>query len=252
MTPVLRLQGITKAYGALVVSEDVSLDVRPGEIHALIGPNGAGKTTLIGQIAGRIVPDEGRVFLAGEDVTDLPAAARARRGLARTFQISALVADLTARENVALAIRARSAGRLMPFPLPGLDRRCRTEAGERLAEVGLGDRADVLVSALSHGERRALELAAALALEPKLLLLDEPLAGTGHDESRALVKLIGRLRGRIPMLLVEHDMDAVFRLADRVSVLVYGRIVATGTPDEVRADPLVRSAYLGEGEEDAC
>ncbi len=247
---VLRLERLTKRYGALVVSDEVSVDVRPGEIHALIGPNGAGKTTLIGQIAGRVAPDAGRVFLAGEDVTALPAATRARRGLARTFQISALVSDVTARENVVLAIRSRSPGRLMPVPWFGA-RRFDEEAGARLTEVGLGDRADVIVSSLSHGERRALELAAALALQPKVLLLDEPLAGVGKDESRAIVKLIGGLRGRIPMLLVEHDMDAVFRLADRISVLVYGRIVATGTPSEVRADPLVRSAYLGE-EDAAC
>jgi branched-chain amino acid transport system ATP-binding protein len=244
--PLLQLEGVTKRYGALIVSDEVSLDVRPGEIHALIGPNGAGKTTLIQEIAGRVTPDSGRILLRGEDVTDLPADARARRGLGRTFQTSALVSDISARAQIELAIQSRSPGRLSFFPWPGRGRAAALEADAVLDRVGLLPRADIIVSALSHGERRALELATALALQPKVLVLDEPLAGVGRDESRELVRLIASLRGSVAILLVEHDMDAVFRLADRISVLVYGQIIATGEPREVRADPLVRAAYLGE------
>jgi len=244
--PVLALESLTKRYGALLVSDAVSLTIAPGELHAVIGPNGAGKTTLIGQIAGALAPDSGRILFNGRDVTRLPAHARARLGLARSFQISSVIPSLSADENVALAAQARSAQPLSPLrPArrdPELDGRTR----EALAELGLSARADVPAGELSHGERRALELAIALALEPTLMVLDEPMAGTGHDESRRLVEILQGLKRRVAILLVEHDMDAVFALADRVSVLVYGRVIACGTPDAVRADPAVRAAYLGE------
>ncbi|MYZ48048.1 ABC transporter ATP-binding protein [Propylenella binzhouense] len=245
---LLRLERLEKSYGALRVTDAVTLDVRPGEIHALIGPNGAGKTTLIGEIAGQVRPDAGRILFAGEDVTRLPVHARARRGLARSFQITNVLPDFTALENVALAAQARAGSSFRFFRPAARDEALNGRAAEALAGVGLAARGGIRADALSHGERRALELAIALVQEPKLLLLDEPMAGTGREESTALTRMLQRLRGSRAILLVEHDMEAVFALADRISVLVYGRVVATGSPAEIRADPVVREAYLGEGE----
>jgi branched-chain amino acid transport system ATP-binding protein len=243
---ILAAQGLHKAFGALAVTRDVNLDLRVGEVHALIGPNGAGKSTLIGQLAGTVAPDFGRVLLDGADVTALPPHARARRGLARTFQVSALIDRLSALENVALAVQARASRPLAPFRRAAGDAALEGPARAALDAVGLRERAAVPAEALAHGERRALELACALALSPRCVLLDEPLAGMGHEEGRRIVTLLSRLKGRFAMLLVEHDMEAVFALADRVSVLVEGRLIASGPPDAVRADAAVRAAYLGE------
>ncbi|MDO9711898.1 ABC transporter ATP-binding protein [Paracraurococcus lichenis] len=246
--PILRLEGLRKRFGGLAVTDDVSLEVAPGEIHAVIGPNGAGKTTLIHQVSGTLRPDAGRVLFAGRDVTTLPLARRARLGLARSFQITAVLPGFTALENAALAVQARS-GSSFRFIRPAASEvALNREALEALDQVGLGARAQVPAGALSHGERRQLELAIALAMQPRLLLLDEPLAGAGPEETERLVRLLRSLKGRYAVLLVEHDMQAVFALADRISVLVYGRVIATGAPAEIRADPAVRAAYLGEDE----
>jgi branched-chain amino acid transport system ATP-binding protein len=245
---VLSLRGLRKSFGGLRVTDDVSLDVLPGEIHAVIGPNGAGKTTLIHQISGFLQPDTGQIFLAGSDITRLPPDKRARAGLTRSFQITSVLPAFSALENVALAVQARSGSSFRFFGKASAEEALNVQARAMLAEVGLSGRADVTASILSHGEKRALECAIALAMQPRVMLLDEPMAGAGHDEGQRLIDLMMRLKARIPMLLVEHDMDAVFRVADRVSVLVYGRIIATGTPAEIRANPQVREAYLGEEE----
>ncbi|WP_417684538.1 ABC transporter ATP-binding protein [Roseibium sp.] len=246
--PILELKNLNKAYGALVVTTDVSLDVHPGEIHAVIGPNGAGKTTLIGQISGATASDSGSVLFGGTDVTHWPVAARARAGLGRTFQITAILPDFSVLENVALGVQAHEGHSFRFFGNAARDRALNEKATAILTDVGLDGRADLRAGSLSHGEKRMLELALALAVEPKLLLLDEPMAGTGPEETAQLVEILKGLKSRCPMLLVEHDMDAVFQLADRISVLVYGEIVASGTPDEIRGDPKVREAYLGEEE----
>ena len=244
--PVLRLEQLRKNFGGLVVTDDVTLEVASHELHAVIGPNGAGKTTLINQISGLIAPDAGRIIFAGHDLTDLPVHARAARGLARSFQITSILPAFSALENVALAIQARSGSSFRFFKRVDTERRLNDPAMNALAEVGLAGRADVPAGHLSHGEKRALELAIALAMEPKLLLLDEPMAGVGREETERLVSVLARLKGRFPMVLVEHDMTAVFALADRISVLIYGRILACGAPAQVRADPAVIAAYLGD------
>lgn len=243
---VLQTQGICKSFGALEASRDITLDLRAGEIHALIGPNGAGKSTLIAQIAGGLKPDAGRVLLAGEDVTALDTPARARRGLARTFQISELAMEDTVLQNAMLG--ALGAGG-SPFQMwrraLGLqDLRAVAEAA--LERVGLLDKSAHLAAELSHGERRQLEVAVALTLGPKAFIMDEPMAGLGTAGSQMMTGFLDGLRAQAPILLVEHDMDAVFALADRISVLVYGQIIATGTVSEIRADAGVRAAYLGE------
>jgi branched-chain amino acid transport system ATP-binding protein len=244
--PILRIEGLTKNFGGLRVTDNVTLDVRPGELHAVIGPNGAGKTTLINQISGLLAPDAGEIVFGGATVTRLPVHARAARGLARSFQITSILPRFSVLENVALAVQARHGTSFRFFRPVAAEDELNTPAMAALAQVGLAERADVAAGALSHGEKRALELAIALAMEPKLLLLDEPMAGTGRDETARLVDALLRLKGRLPMVLVEHDMTAVFALADRISVLIYGRILASGTPDEVRADPAVVTAYLGD------
>ena len=243
---LLRVDGLCKSFGALRATDQVSLEVRQGETHAIIGPNGAGKTTLIGQLAGNLRPDAGTIRFAAEDITALAAPARSRRGLARSFQITSVYRDFSALDNVTLAVQAH-AGSSFRFWRPARrDESLRAPARAILAEVGLGERADVLAANLAHGEQRQLEIAMVLATKPRLMLLDEPMAGMGTDESQRLVRFLANLKGRETIVLVEHDMDAVFALADRVSVLVYGRILATGTPAEIRANPEVRSAYLGE------
>ena len=248
MSALLQLDGLTKSYGALAVTRDVSLTVGHGEVHALIGPNGAGKTTLVGQVAGSLRPDRGRVLFGGRDITRLPPQRRARLGLARSFQTITLVPEFTARENVAIAVQRRHGSSFRFVRDAGRERALNAEADASLAAVGLSDRAHTPAAVLSHGEKRHLELAVALACAPKLLLLDEPMAGVGHDEAARLLTLLQGLRGQFAMLLVEHDMDAVFALSDRVSVLVAGAVIASGPPAAIRADPAVRAAYLGDGD----
>ncbi|MBV8187008.1 MAG: ABC transporter ATP-binding protein [Alphaproteobacteria bacterium] len=244
--PLLSTDRLVKRFGGLLATDSVSIDVRAGEIHALIGPNGAGKTTLVSQLTGNVRPDAGAIRFAGRDITHLPMHARARLGLARSFQITAVLREFTALDNVALAVQAH-AGHSFRFLADARRERGLRESAQRLlAEVGLEPRANALASALSHGEQRQLEIAMALAGDPKLLLLDEPMAGMGPEESQRMVAVLRAFKGNRAMLLIEHDMDAVFQLADRITVLVYGRAIASGSPTEIRADPDVRQAYLGE------
>jgi branched-chain amino acid transport system ATP-binding protein len=243
---MLEVTGLSKNFGALRASDGIDLEVRQGETHAIIGPNGAGKTTLIAQLAGNLRPDAGRIRFAGEDITALPAHKRARRGLARSFQITSIYPQFSVLDNVALAVQA-SAGHSFRFWRPARRDRTLAEPAQRiLDEVGLSGRSHILAANLAHGEQRQLEVAMVLATGPRLMLLDEPMAGMGVDESQRMIALLAGLKRTQTMILVEHDMDAVFRLADRISVLVYGRIVASGTPDEIRANREVRAAYLGE------
>ena len=243
---ILATKGITKTFGALRASNDISIDLRAGEIHAIIGPNGAGKSTLIGQICGSLTPDAGRVELLGRDVTDLSTDQRARAGLGRTFQISALAMEDTVLENATLGALGAS-GRPWRFWASALgDKSLRDKAEAALERVGLAEARAKRCSDLSHGQRRQLEVAVALTLNPKAFVMDEPMAGLGAAGSKDLTTFLDTLRQEAPILLVEHDMDAVFALADRISVLVYGEVIATGTVDEIRNDPRVREAYLGE------
>ena len=244
--PVLSIRELRKNFGALKATDNVSLDLKPGEIHALIGPNGAGKTTLIHQISGSIRQDSGAIEFLGEDVGGLGMAARARKGLGRSFQISSLAPEFSALRNVMLALQAAQGSSFRFFRPVMRDRSLTDPAMSMLERVGLADRARLPAAELSHGERRKLEIAIALALEPKAFLFDEPMAGMGPEGSKDLTGFLDGLRREAPILLVEHDMDAVFALADRISVLVYGRVIATGSVDEIRRDPEVRRAYLGE------
>ncbi|MGF1501429.1 MAG: ABC transporter ATP-binding protein [Paracoccaceae bacterium] len=243
--PPLEVRRLSKRFGALIATNRVSLALVPGEIHALIGPNGAGKSTLVAQIAGQLAPDAGEVRLGGRDVTALSVAARARLGLGRTFQVTSVALELSVRRNVMLAVQARlgsTFGVLVPVRS---DRRLRDPADGELARFDLMHRAEMPAAELSHGERRQLELAMALALRPKVLLLDEPMAGLGAGGVAPLTDILRGLKAETPMLLIEHDMDAVFALADRISVMAEGAIVFSGTPAEVRASALVREIYLG-------
>ncbi|CUH59783.1 ABC transporter ATP-binding protein [Thalassobacter stenotrophicus] len=246
MNPVLETRGITKNFGAVEASRGISLDLRPGEIHALIGPNGAGKSTLIQQIAGKLRPDAGSVHLLGEDVTALGVAERARAGLGRTFQVSALAMEDTVLQNAVLGALGARGGRVPLFRGALHDADLRATAEAALDRVDLLDSADMQTAALSHGQRRQLEVAVALTLKPRAFVMDEPMAGLGAEGSARLTRFLDGLRDEAPILMVEHDMDAVFALADRISVLVYGQLIATGTRDEIRANPDVRAAYLGE------
>ncbi len=243
---VLSVNNLSKSFGALKASNDVTLDLIPGEIHALIGPNGAGKSTLIQQISGNLKPDSGSVHFLGQDVTHLSTVQRAQMGLGRTFQISALAMEDTVLQNAVLG--ALGASR-RPFQFFGTvlgNAALRQIAEDALERVGLADHAAIRTSDLSHGQRRQLEVAVALTLSPKAFVMDEPMAGLGTSGSKSLTGFLDKLRSEAPILLVEHDMDAVFALADRISVLVYGQIIATGTVDEIRKHPEVRRAYLGE------
>ncbi|MDR0252062.1 MAG: ABC transporter ATP-binding protein [Brucellaceae bacterium] len=243
---ILDIKNLCKSFGGLKATDDVCLDLRKGEIHALIGPNGAGKSTLIGQIAGTIRQDSGTIRFDGQDISTLPVMQRAQMGLGRTFQVSSLMPEFSALRNVMLALQARQ-GSSFRFWKPVMkDAALKEEAATVLRRVRLADRMHIPSAELSHGERRQLEIAIALALRSKALLLDEPMAGMGPEGSKQLTAFLDELRHEVPILLVEHDMDAVFALADRISVLVYGRIVASGTVAEIRSNALVREAYLGE------
>ncbi|TMJ15836.1 MAG: ABC transporter ATP-binding protein [Alphaproteobacteria bacterium] len=244
--PLLRVENLVRRFGGIVATDHVSLDVAQGELHAIIGPNGAGKTTLISQLTGHLTPDSGSIYLGGRDISHLAAYRRSALSLARSFQITSLLLDFTVADNVALAAQAH-AGHSFSFW-----RNARKESGLRMAaqaaleRVGLAHRAGVLVSRLSHGEQRELELAVALATKPQLLLLDEPMAGLGVTESARMVKLLQELRKEVTIVLVEHDMNAVFALADRISVLVYGRVIASDVPSAIRQNEDVKRAYLGD------
>jgi branched-chain amino acid transport system ATP-binding protein len=244
--PILKITGLEKSFGALKATNNVTLDLHPGEIHALIGPNGAGKSTLIKQITGEIPQDKGTIAFEGQPIDHLDAADRARIGLARTFQVSQIAPELSALKNVMLAVEARERRVFRFFRPVSRDLALTDAAMAFLYDAGLGERATLRASELSHGERRQLEFAIALAMRPKVFLMDEPMAGLGPDGSKRMTAFLDKLRATAPILLVEHDMDAVFALADRISVLVYGQVIATGTVTEIRANPEVRTAYLGD------
>jgi branched-chain amino acid transport system ATP-binding protein len=244
--PLLRVEKLVRRFGGIVATDNVSLDVASGELHAIIGPNGAGKTTLISQLTGQLLPHSGSIRLAGADITRVPAYRRSALGLARSFQITSLLLDFTALDNVALAAQAHDGHSFHFWSNARKESQLRNAALAALVRVGLGNRAETPVSELSHGEQRELELAVALATKPQLLLLDEPMAGLGITESARMVKLLQELRREVTIVLVEHDMDAVFALADRITVLVYGRVIASDVPAAIRGNEEVRRAYLGE------
>ncbi|MFD1797400.1 ABC transporter ATP-binding protein [Paracoccus aurantiacus] len=244
--PVLEIESLSKSFGALKATDDVSLTLRGGEIHALIGPNGAGKSTLIKQITGELRPDSGSIRFQGRAIDILDAAGRARLGLARSFQVSSVIPDFTVRQNVMLAV-AGASGHVFRVLRPAQsDAKLTAPADHHIAKAGLHERAQARAAELSHGERRKLEIAMALALKPRAFLLDEPMAGMGAEGGGQVTAMLSALKAEAPILLVEHDMDAVFALADRISVLVYGRIIASGSVDEIRRDPEVRRSYLGD------
>ncbi len=245
---LLRIEGLGKRFGGVVASDSISLAVAPGELHAIIGPNGAGKTTLIGQLGGEIRPDSGRIYFGDIDITHLPGWRRSQLGLARSFQITSLFADFTVLDNAALAVQAHAGHSFHFWRNARGEESLRRPAAAALARLALSGRSGMLVSKLSHGERRQLEIAMALATNPRMLLLDEPMAGMGPDESARMVRILAELKRDLTILLIEHDMEAVFALADRITVLVYGRIIASGAPEEIRANAQVRQAYLGEQE----
>lgn len=246
--PLLKVDHLGKRFGGIVATDDLSLAVGPGELHAIIGPNGAGKTTLIAQLSGQLSADSGRIYFASADITTLPMYRRSRLGLARSFQITSLFLDLSVLDNVALAVQAHAGHSFHFWRDARSEPELRDPARAALARAGLSERADWPASLLSHGEHRQLELAMALAGSPRMLLLDEPMAGLGPEESARMVDMLRALKGDLTILLVEHDMEAVFALADRITVLVYGRAIASGKPADIRANAAVREAYLGETE----
>ena len=246
--PLLQVSHLAKRFEGIVATDDLALAVEAGELHAVIGPNGAGKTTLIAQLSGQLTPDSGHIEFAGTDITRLPMYRRAALGLARSFQITSLFLDLSVLDNVALAVQAHTGHSFHFWRDARRESQLRDPARALLRRVGLADRAEGPASALSHGEHRQIELAMALAGEPRMLLLDEPMAGLGPEESTRMVEMLRALKRDLTILLVEHDMEVVFALADRITVLVYGRVIATGAPEEIRANAQVREAYLGEQE----
>ena len=246
--PLLKIEGVTKRFGGVVASDGITLGVPRGELHAIIGPNGAGKTTLIGQLTGEVLPDAGLIRFGDRDITGLATYQRSMLGLARSFQITSLFLDFTALDNVALAVQAHAGHSFRFWRDARQEKELREPARAALARVGLGERADVIVANMSHGEHRQLEIAMALATKPRMLLLDEPMAGMGPEESVRMVETLKDLKRELTILLIEHDMEAVFALADRITVLVYGRVIASGSPEAIRASAEVRQAYLGEQE----
>ena len=243
---MLELRNLSKRFGGVVATDEVTLEVKPGEVHALIGPNGAGKTTLIGQISGSLGSDAGAILFEGQDITRATQHDRVRAGLARSYQIASMFKRFSVLDNLALAVQARSGSSFSFWRPVSAEAPLFDEARTIAGEIGLAGREAAVAAALAHGEQRALEVGLALATRPRLVLLDEPMAGMGPEESENMIALLERIRARITVLLVEHDMDAVFRLADRVSVLVAGRVIASGAPAAIRAHPEVRKAYLGE------
>jgi branched-chain amino acid transport system ATP-binding protein len=248
---LLQVEKLAKRFGGIVATDDLMFNVAAGELHAVIGPNGAGKTTLIAQLSGQLIPDSGRIRFKGHDITRLPPHRRSRLGLARSFQVTSLFLDLSVLDNVALAVQAHAGHSFRFWRNARSESALRQPARAALARVGLSERADWPASALSHGEHRQLELAMALMGSPRMLLLDEPMAGLGPEESARMVDMLRALKKELTILLVEHDMEAVFALADRITVLVYGRVIASGAPDDIRNNAAVREAYLGEEEEGA-
>lgn len=247
MTELLKVQGLNKAYGGVKATDDLHLSLDQGELHAVIGPNGAGKTTLISQLCGNVMPDSGTVHFAGRDITTLGEHQRPHLGMSRTYQITSLIRTMSVLDNLQLAVQVR-AGHSFKFWTNARTRRSQREkASIFAAQVGLEEKLNSRVDNLAHGEQRRLEVAMALAGDAQLLLLDEPLAGLGAQEAQQMISLLKSLKGQQTMLLIEHDMDAVFSLADRISVLVYGHIIATGRPEKIRANADVQQAYLGEG-----
>ncbi|HEY4981163.1 MAG TPA: ABC transporter ATP-binding protein [Pseudolabrys sp.] len=250
--PLLQVSHLAKRFEGIVATDDLVLNVAAGELHAVIGPNGAGKTTLIAQLSGQLAPDSGRIRFAGNDITALPMYRRSALGLARSFQITSLFLDLSVLDNVALAVQAHAGHSFHFWRNARSEPELRQPARALLARVGLAERADRPASALSHGAHRQLELAMALAGSPRMLLLDEPMAGLGPEESARMVEMLRALKRELTILLVEHDMEAVFALADRITVLVYGRVIASGAPNDIRANADVRDAYLGEAEKEGA
>jgi branched-chain amino acid transport system ATP-binding protein len=244
--PILCTRGLAKRFGGVTATDALDFDVTPGEVHAVIGPNGAGKTTFVNQLVGELYPDAGQIIFSGRDITRLPSFRRALLGIARSYQITSVFPEFTALENVAIAAQAHRGHSFGMWHPVNNEEALIHPAGEALEAVGLADRSARLVAELAHGERRQLEIAMALVSAPKLLLLDEPMAGVGQGESEALIRLLASLKGRYTIVLVEHDMDAVFTLADRITVLVYGKQIACGRPHEIRSSAAVRSAYLGD------
>jgi branched-chain amino acid transport system ATP-binding protein len=248
MAELLRVEGLAKRFGGIVATDDLTLSIPEGELHAVIGPNGAGKTTLIAQLSGQLSPNSGRIHFAGNDITGVSMPSRNLLGLARSFQVTSLFLDLSALDNIALAVQAHAGHSFHFWRNARREPELRDPARAALARVGLSARADLPASALSHGEHRQLELAMALASRPRMLLLDEPMAGLGPEESARMVSMLRDLKKELTILLVEHDMEAVFALADRITVLVYGRVIASGKPEDIRNNAQVRDAYLGEQE----
>jgi branched-chain amino acid transport system ATP-binding protein len=243
---MLELRHVSKRFGGVVATDEVTLDVKQGEVHALIGPNGAGKTTLIGQISGSLATDTGQILLEKADITRWRQHERVRAGLARSYQITSIFKRFSVLDNLALAVQARSGSSFSFWHPVAKEAALFVEARELADQIGLAPKIDSLAATLAHGEQRALEVGLALATQPKLVLLDEPMAGMGPEESQRMISLIGRIRAQVTVLLVEHDMDAVFRLADRITVMVDGRVIATGDPERIRSDAEVRRAYLGD------
>jgi branched-chain amino acid transport system ATP-binding protein len=244
--PILRARALTKRFGGLVATDSLDFEIRPGELHAVIGPNGAGKTTFVNQLSGELAPDAGTIEFDGRDITRMPSSRRARLGLSRSYQITSIFPEFTALENVALAAQAHDGHSFGMWRPAGTEERLVRPALQALDQVALAPSAGRRAAELAHGERRQLELAMALVSKPKLFLLDEPMAGMGRREADKMVELLASLRRRYAMLLVEHDMDAVFALADRITVLVYGRAIASGAPAAIRASDEVKRAYLGD------
>jgi branched-chain amino acid transport system ATP-binding protein len=243
---VLSIERLMKRFGGLTATNDLSLSVEKGEVHAVIGPNGAGKTTLIAQLSGLLQPDSGRIVFKGQDITALPAHRRSALGLARSFQVTSIFLNFTAEDNVALAVQAHSGHSFRFVRAARAEAALREPARQALARVGLEHRADVVAADLSHGEQRQLEIAMAIATNPTVLLLDEPMAGMGPEESSRMIKVLQGFKATHTLLLIEHDMDAVFRLADKITVLVYGQAIATGRPEDIRKNAEVKRAYLGD------